>query len=105
MSNKPQPTPEEVEIIRKFCKHSAFRIVKDVEFLKEGENQMLECENCGLEVEHKIQWDKYLRDVAGEMVYCDQCGCRIKRGEECKAANGELAHNRCEWGHGDNDNW
>jgi len=94
----PQPTPEEVEIIRKYCKHLGFIVNKSVEFLKPGENQILTCENCGLELERKIDWKKYVHDAQG-IAPCSHCGGYILKGDEVKVEDDEYeyAHEKCEW--------
>lgn len=92
-----EPTPEELEIIRKYCKHRAFVPNKSVEFLKKDEKQILACENCGFEVERSINWAGYVSDDEG-LIPCYHCGLYIIKGEEYKIDDKEWAHDRCEYG-------
>lgn len=94
---KEQPSPEELAILQKYCKHSNLRIKKSVEFLKVGEKQPAICDNCQLKFELSVAWDKYISDDKGPLS-CYHCGCFMKKGEECNVASGEYAHGRCEWG-------
>ncbi len=102
-----EPTPEELAIIQKHCKHLTITVDKDVEFLKEGEEQPAHCSNCDLVMTLKINWDKYLKDSSGEFLYCEMCGCRIVRGKEyqdTKKPDNDWFHESCYWGP-DDDNW
>jgi len=100
-----KPTPEELAILQKFCKHAIWDAKTSVDMLKPGEALPVSCANCGLKKDMPINWDAFLKD-GNDFAYCPHCGGYIKKGEEHKYREPlkqcdytyTYAHHKCEWG-------
>jgi len=90
-----EPSPEELAIIQKYCKHQTLIVEKSVHFLKPGEDQPTHCDNCGKKIKLKVKWDSYISDDEGP-VCCEHCGDFIKKGEQYKNKE-PWAHEKCEF--------
>ena len=101
-----QPTPEELDVLQKFCKHLSFEEENSIEFLKVGENRRLRCCTCNTIIEMTVDWKAYVYiDYEGEQVPagCEFCGGYIFKGREIKEGSG-FVHDYCMWDTSD-DEW
>ncbi len=103
--SEPTPTPEELAVLQKFCKHSTVICENSIEFLKVGDKLKYTCDNCQLKLEATPKWDAYVyEDGESQPTSCSYCGCFILKGKEIKEGD-EYLHERCLWGDDGHDDW
>ena len=91
---------EELEIVRKHCRHETHYENKSVDYVKPGETHDIHCVQCGILFAQRTYEDLmkvYRTDDEGP-ICCTECGCYIRKDDHPEKTSEGVAHSKCFWG-------